>query len=97
MANNNNKNAIRTLKDYLHPSWTTTSSCIMFPLNAQLPEFKQGMIQLLPTFHGLENANPYVHIREFEEVVATFQNRANVLDIVKLRFFPFSLKDNVKV
>ncbi|KAL5564257.1 hypothetical protein UlMin_027421 [Ulmus minor] len=36
------------------------------------------MIQLLPTIHGLENANPYVHIREFEEVVVTFQNRANV-------------------
>ena len=69
----------------------------MFPPNVQLPEFKPGMIQLLPTFHGLENANPYVHIREFEEVVATFQSRANMLDIVKLRFFPFSLKDNAKV
>ncbi|KAL5573527.1 hypothetical protein UlMin_023124 [Ulmus minor] len=57
----------------------------MFPPNAQLPEFKPGMIQLLPTFHGLENANPYVHIREFEEVVATFQNRANVLDILSFK------------
>ncbi|KAL5555253.1 hypothetical protein UlMin_037489 [Ulmus minor] len=97
MANNNNENAVRKLKDYLHPNRTATPSCIMFPPNAQLPEFKPGMIQLLPTFHGLENANPYVRIREFEEVVATFQNRANVLDIVKLRFFPFSLKDNAKV
>ncbi|KAL5578110.1 hypothetical protein UlMin_019809 [Ulmus minor] len=59
----------------------------MFPPNAQLPEFKPGMIQLLPTFHGLENANPYVHIREFEEVVATFQNRANVLDIRQISNF----------
>ncbi|KAL5577937.1 hypothetical protein UlMin_019636 [Ulmus minor] len=97
MANNNNENAIRTLKDYLHPNRTATPSCIMFPHNAQLPEFKPGMMQLLPTFHGLENANPYVHIREFEEVVATFQNRANVLDIVKFRFFPFLLKDNANV
>ncbi|KAL5540114.1 hypothetical protein UlMin_044201 [Ulmus minor] len=97
MANNNNENVVMTLKDYLHPSRTATPSCIMFHPNAQLSEFKPGMIQLLPTFHGLENANPYVHIREFEEVVATFQNRANVLDIVKLRFFPFSLKDNAKV
>ncbi|KAJ0008379.1 hypothetical protein Pint_30583 [Pistacia integerrima] len=55
------------------------------------------MIQLLPTFHGLENANPYVHIREFEEVVATLQNGADTIDTVKLRFFPFSLKDNAKV
>ena len=65
MANNDNGNVARTLKDYLHPNRTATPSCIMFPPNAQLPEFKPGMIQLLPTFHGLENANPYVHIREF--------------------------------
>ncbi|KAL5569788.1 hypothetical protein UlMin_026363 [Ulmus minor] len=97
MTNNNNENAVRTLKDYLHPNRTATPSCIMFPPNAQLPEFKPGMIQLLPNFHGLENADPYVLIREFEEVVATIQNRANVLDIVKLRFFPFSLKDNAKI
>ncbi|KAJ0011342.1 hypothetical protein Pint_32927 [Pistacia integerrima] len=69
----------------------------MFPPNVQLPEFKPGMIQLLPTFHGLENANPYVPNREFEEVVATFQNRADTIDTVKLRFFPFSVKDNAKV
>ncbi|KAJ0083264.1 hypothetical protein Patl1_29973 [Pistacia atlantica] len=97
MANDNDENAVRTLKDYLQPSRTATPSCIMFPPNVQLPEFKPGMIQLLPTFHGLENANPYVHIREFEEVVATFQNGADTIDTVKLRFFPFSLKDNAKV
>ncbi|KAJ0021258.1 hypothetical protein Pint_31380 [Pistacia integerrima] len=55
------------------------------------------MIQLLPTFHGLENANPYVHIREFEEVAATFQNGADTIDTIKLRFFLFSLKDNANV
>ena len=35
MANNNNENAVRTLKDYLHPNRTATPSCIMFPPNAQ--------------------------------------------------------------
>jgi len=59
-------------------------------------DFKPGMIQLLPTFHGLESENPYVHIREFEEVVATFHNRAEVVDSVRLKFFPFSLKDKAK-
>ncbi|KAJ0021257.1 hypothetical protein Pint_31381 [Pistacia integerrima] len=67
------------------------------PPNVQLPEFKPGMIQLLPTFHELENANPYVHIREFEEVAATFQNGADTIDTIKLRFFLFSLKDNANV
>ena len=69
----------------------------MFPPNVQHQEFKPSMFQLLPIFHGLDKENPYVHIREFEEIVATFQSRPEALNTVKLRFFPFSLKDNAKV
>ncbi|XP_060974612.1 uncharacterized protein LOC133039708 [Cannabis sativa] len=58
----------RSLNDYLHPTRTPTPSCILFPPNMPNFEFKPGMIQLLPNFHGLENENPYVHIREFEDV-----------------------------
>ena len=89
-------NPVRTLKDYLHPTRTATPSCIMFPPNAPQVDFKPGMIQLLPTFHGLESENPYVHIREFEEVVATFHSQPNAIDAVRLKFFPFSLKDKAK-
>ena len=87
---------MKTLNDYLHPTRTATPSCIMFPPNMPNLDFKPGMIQLLPTFHGLESENPYVHIREFEEVVATFHNRADIADSVRLKFFPFSLKDKAK-
>ncbi|XP_060968333.1 uncharacterized protein LOC115720448 [Cannabis sativa] len=86
----------RSLNDYLHPTRTPTPSCILFPPNMPNFEFKPGMIQLLPNFHGLENENPYVHIREFEDVVATFYNQANIADTVRLKFFPFSLKDKAK-
>ncbi|XP_024032811.1 uncharacterized protein LOC112095322 [Morus notabilis] len=86
----------RTLQDYLYPTRMATLSCIMFPPNAPPTDFKPGMIALLPTFHGLENENPYVHIREFEEVVATFHSRAEATNTVKLNFFPFSLKDKAK-
>ena len=79
----------RSLQDYLHPHTTTTPSCILFPPNVQHQEFKPGMIQLLPIFHFLKRENPYVHIREFEEVVATFQGRPDVINTVNLRFFPF--------
>ena len=89
-------NAARSLKDYLHPTRTATPSCIMFPANTPQIDFKPGMIQLLPTFHGLENENPYLHIREFEEVVATFTSQTNALDFTRLKFFPFSLKDKAK-
>ena len=87
---------IRTLQEYLHPTRTATPSCIMFRPNAQHIDFKPGMIQHLPTFHGLENENPYVHVREFEEVVATFHDQVGTTDAVRLKFFPFSLKDKSK-
>ncbi|KAL5827957.1 hypothetical protein ACOSQ3_019799 [Xanthoceras sorbifolium] len=89
-------NPVRSLKDYLHPTHTATPSCIMFPVNIPQLDFKPGMIQLLPTFHGLDSENPYLHIREFEEVVATFHSQPNVLDSIRLNFFPFSLKDKAK-
>ncbi|KAL5736737.1 hypothetical protein ACOSQ2_031525 [Xanthoceras sorbifolium] len=56
-------NPVRSLKDYLHPTRTATPSCIMFPVNIPQLDFKPGMIQLLPTFHGLDSENPYLHIR----------------------------------
>ncbi|XP_024027996.1 uncharacterized protein LOC112093551 [Morus notabilis] len=86
----------RTLRDYLHPMQTATPSSIMFPLNAPPTDFKPGMIALLPTFHGLENENPYVHIQEFEELVATFHSHAEAANTIRLKFFPFSLKDKAK-
>ena len=51
---------------------------------------------ILPDFRGLENENPYVHVRAFKEVIDSFYAH-NVIEIAKLRFFPFSiLKDKTK-
>ncbi|XP_022899318.1 uncharacterized protein LOC111412612 [Olea europaea var. sylvestris] len=86
----------RTLHDYLHPTRTSTLSCIIFPPNMPHIDLKPGMIQLLPTFHGLENENSYVHIKEFEEVVAIFHNQRGTMDAVRLNLFPFSLKERAK-
>ena len=61
-------------------------------------DFKPGMIPLLSIFHGIENENPYVHIRKFEEVVATFHNQLEAMDIIRVIFFPpFSLKERAKI
>uniref|UniRef100_A0A2N9FPM7 Retrotransposon gag domain-containing protein n=1 Tax=Fagus sylvatica TaxID=28930 RepID=A0A2N9FPM7_FAGSY len=60
---------------------------------------RMTMFQLLhPTqssIPGLENENPYVHVRAFEEVIGSFYAQ-NVTETAKLRFFPFSLKDKAK-
>ena len=86
----------RTLQDYLHHARTATPLCIMYPPNMHNIDLKPDMIRILQTFHGMENENPYVHIREFEEVVATFNHRPDLSNIVRLMFFPFSLKDKAK-
>ena len=52
---------------------------------------------LLPTFHGMENENPYTHIREFEEVCTTFKEGVPDMDLLKLKAFPLTLKDKAKI
>ncbi|KAJ6359540.1 hypothetical protein OIU76_001131, partial [Salix suchowensis] len=63
----NDQPNFRTLREYLHPARQSTPSCIILPLNQQAFNLKPGMIQLLPTFHGMDSENPYIHIKEFEE------------------------------
>uniref|UniRef100_A0A2N9ELE6 Retrotransposon gag domain-containing protein n=1 Tax=Fagus sylvatica TaxID=28930 RepID=A0A2N9ELE6_FAGSY len=77
------------------PLKVSIPSCIMFPPNAPHVELKQGLLAILPDFRGLENENPYVHIRAFEEVINSFYAQ-HAVETAKLRFFPFSLKDRVR-
>ena len=52
---------------------------------------------LLPTYHGMENENPYTHIRDFEEVCITFKEGTIDMDLLKLKAFPLTLKDKAKI
>ena len=54
-------------------------------------------VPLLPQFHGMENENPYTHIKDFEEVCHTFQERTASIDLMRCKLFPFTLKDKAKV
>jgi hypothetical protein len=65
---NNENNRVRTLRDYMNPTRTSAQSCIVFPSDASHFNFKSDIIQLLPSFHSLDLENPYLHLREFEEV-----------------------------
>ena len=51
---------------------------------------------LLPIFHGMASKNPYLHIREFEEVCNTFKEETATMDLMRLKLFPFTLKDKEK-
>ena len=84
------------LKDYCQPMRTTSPSCIVFPYNAGQFHFRNGMITLLPQFHGMDNEKPYTHLKDFEDVCSTFSDQPCSEDVLRLKLFPFSLKDNAK-
>ena len=45
----------------------------------------------------MESENPYTHFREFEEVCNTFKDDTTTLDLMRLKIFPFTLKDKAKI
>ena len=54
------------------------------------------MLNCLPSFYGLENEDQYNHLIDFNIVYQTFKYE-NFLDKdIKLKLFPFSLKDRAR-
>jgi hypothetical protein len=93
---NNENNRIRTLRYHMNPTRTSSPSCIVFPPDASHFNFKLDIIQLLPSFHGLDLENPYLHLRKFEEVCNTYNNLNCSMNTIRLKPFPFSLKNKAK-
>ena len=90
-----NPNAYRTMRDHVHPPRVSAPSCIVPPLEDII--IKPYTVLLLPTFHRMESENPYSHIREFEEVCNTFKEDIPNVDLMRLKFFPLTLKDKAKI
>jgi len=67
-----------------------------FPSYASHFNFKPDIIQLLPSFHGLDLENPYLHLREFEKVCNTYNDLNCSMNTIRLKLFSFSLKDKAK-
>ena len=70
-------------------------SCIV-PSSEQMI-IRPYLVPILHQFHGMENENPYTHIKDFEEVCNTFQEGTASIDLMRLKLFPFTLKDKAKV
>ncbi|WKA13502.1 hypothetical protein VitviT2T_030796 [Vitis vinifera] len=90
-----NPNEFRSMRDRMHPPHMSTPSCIV-PLTEQLV-IRPHIVPLLPTFHGMESDNPYAHIKEFEDVCNTFREGGASIDLIRLKLFPFTLKDETKI
>ena len=61
-----------SLRDLFVPVATSSHSCIVLPpTNATHFDLKLHVIQLLPSFHGLDHENPYGHVKKFKDICAT--------------------------
>ena len=90
-----NPNSYRSMRDHIHPLRVSAPSCII-PTTEDVSVMPY-LVPLLPTFHGIENENPYTHIRDFEEVCTTFKESATDMELLKLKAFPLTLKDKAKI
>ena len=90
-----NPAAYRSMRDHIHPPRVSAPSCIIPP--AEDVTVRPYLVPLLPTFHGMENENPYTHIQDFEEVCITFKEGATDMDLLKLKAFLLTLKDKAKI
>ncbi|XP_026433991.1 uncharacterized protein LOC113331496 [Papaver somniferum] len=86
----------KSLRDYMFPTRVSQLSSIVLPTTTTTFEIRTSTIQSLPKFFGKENENPYYHIREFEELCGTMKFKDLADKYLKLRLFPFSLKDKAK-
>jgi hypothetical protein len=59
-------------------------------------EIKSSIIQMLSSFYGLNNEDPYKHIDEFLEIYSTIKLQGFSKDALRMLLFPFSLKDKAK-
>jgi hypothetical protein len=51
---------------------------------------------MLPLFYGLSTGDPYKHLDEFIEICSTIRLQNFTEDALRMRLFPFSLKDKAK-
>ncbi|CAN6570892.1 unnamed protein product [Malus baccata var. baccata] len=74
---------------------TNIPSCITYPAveEGTAFEIKQHMLNILPTFHGLSSDDPNMHIAEFLMGCKNILVRGFSAESIKLRLFPYTLKD----
>lgn len=84
------------LSHYSCPSLLNAPSCIVPPQPTINYEIKPSVLAILPTFRGKTDEQPYSHIMEFEEVSSTMRLGHLTFESLKLRLFPFTLKDKAR-
>jgi len=88
-ANNNQ----RRMRDLGKPVVPNTNSPINLPDAVRNYELKGVYYNQLPAFHGLPNEDPLIFMRSFYSVVENFSRNGLSNEQLRLRCFPYTLKD----
>ena len=94
--NNNNPPPVRRMREYTLPHVVDHPSCIILPPCNTHYEIKSSTLSIMPTFHALKDESPYDHLMEFEQACTTVKLHGLPEDGLKLRLFPFTLKDGAR-
>ncbi|RWR94836.1 hypothetical protein CKAN_02414900 [Cinnamomum micranthum f. kanehirae] len=88
---------LRPLKENYTPSENASPSCIQLPtIQVAQYEIKPSTINLIPSFCGLNNEDPYSHIDDFLVICSIVRINNFSSEALKMFLFPFSLKDKAK-
>ena len=90
----------RPLHEFIRPCLNEAQSSIRRPpMQANNLEIKHVFIQMIQNslqFSGLSSKNPNDHLIQFLELCDTFKHNGASEDAIRLRLFPFSLRDRVR-
>ncbi|KAK4853698.1 hypothetical protein QYF36_013169 [Acer negundo] len=88
------------MRDYVMPRVNQNLSPIQLPvINSNNFEIKSHVFQqlaMMGLFGGKPTDDPNEHLRNFDQVCSTFKVNGALDDAIRLRVFPFSLKDRAK-
>ena len=72
-------------------------SCVVYPEEeGDTFEIRHHMLEILPSYHGLAHDDPNMHITEFLMGCKNILVRGFSVESIKLRLFPYTLKDKAK-
>jgi len=86
----------RPLEEYVRPTISTLPSSIALPMEAINYELKNLHFSVLPEFHGLPSEDALTFIKDYYATIQTFPLGALTEDQLRMRCFPYTLKDKAK-
>ncbi|CAL8119103.1 unnamed protein product [Prunus armeniaca] len=78
------------------PTIPASPSSILLLTAARNYELKSSHLNMLPSFYGLPNEDPLTHIKDIFNVVSSFPLTGVTEDQLRMRVFPYTLKDKAK-